>query len=215
MKIHYVYAHPEPRSFNGALKDVAMITLARQGHEVRVSNLYATRFKAVLDSQDFRIRVRHDLFNPAEEQIHGVATGSLAPDIQEEIERISWADLLIFQFPLWWTSMPAILKGWFDRVFAQGFVVDIAQGKVYDHGLLKGKKGMLVVTCGSSSDMYSPSGIHGDIRRHLSVIEHNILEFAGLEVLPPFLVFGVPSITPEGAALVLKEYEKVLAGLPS
>lgn len=214
MKILYVYAHPEPKSFNGALKDMAMITLAERGHEVKVSNLYAIRFKAVLDVQDFRIRMRHDIFNPAAEQIHGIATGSLAPDIQEEIERVTWADLLIFQFPLWWTSMPAILKGWFDRVFAQGFVVDIAGGRVYEKGLLRGKSAMLVVTCGSPEEMYSPGGAHGDIRRHLSVIEHNILEFCGIRVLPTFLVFGVPSISRERAGMVLKEYEKILESLP-
>ncbi|HII75953.1 MAG TPA: NAD(P)H-dependent oxidoreductase [Methanolinea sp.] len=214
MKILYVYAHPEPRSFNGALKDAAMVTLAVKGHDVKVSNLYAVRFKAILDAQDFRIRGRHDIFNPAAEQIHGIRTGSLAPDIQEEIERVSWADLIIFQFPLWWSSMPAILKGWFDRVFAQGFVVDIEAGKVYGQGLLKGKRGMLVVTCGSSEEMYSPSGVHGDIRRHLSVIEHNILEFTGIEVLPPFLVFEVPSISADRAGQVLKEYESRLAALP-
>ncbi|HNS82195.1 MAG TPA: NAD(P)H-dependent oxidoreductase, partial [Methanolinea sp.] len=90
MKILYVYAHPEPRSFNGALKDAAMVTLAVKGHDVKVSNLYAVRFKAILDAQDFRIRGRHDIFNPAAEQIHGIRTGSLAPDIQEEIERVSW-----------------------------------------------------------------------------------------------------------------------------
>jgi len=214
MKVLYIYAHPEPKSFNGALKDVAMVTLANMGHEVRVSNLYAMRFKAVLDAQDFRIRARHDIFNPAMEQIHGMSTGSLAPDILEEIERIAWADLLIFQFPLWWSSMPAILKGWFDRVFVQGFVVDIAAGKVYQHGPLKGKRGMLVVTCGSPEEMYSPEGVHGDLRRHLSVIEHNILGFTGIEVLPPFIVFGAPALPPERASQVIKEFELVLSSLP-
>jgi len=214
MKILYIYAHPEPRSFNGALKDVAMVTLTATGHEVKVSHLYAMKFKAVLDSQDFRIRARHDIFNPAMEQLHGMTTGSLASDIQEEIERIAWADLLIFQFPLWWSYMPAILKGWFDRVFIQGFAVNTAEGNVYDHGLLRGKKGMLVVTTGSPEEMYSPGGVHGDLKEHLSVIEHNILEFAGMGVLPPFIVFGASSMSPEKASLVLKEYERRLAGIP-
>lgn len=214
MKILYVYAHPEPKSYNGALKDVAMISLTGRGHEVRVSHLYAMRFKAVLDAQDFRIRASHDVFNPAEEQIHGISTNSLAMDIQEEIERIAWADLLIFQFPLWWSSMPAILKGWFDRVFVQGFVVDIGAGAVYERGLLRGKKGMLVVTTGSPEPMYAPGGIHGDLRRHLSVIEHNILEFCGIEVLPPFLIYGVPSMTEGERQRVLEEYGEILKRLP-
>ncbi|HMZ32172.1 MAG TPA: NAD(P)H-dependent oxidoreductase, partial [Methanoregulaceae archaeon] len=69
MNILYVYAHPEPRSFNGALKDTAMVTLGKMGHTVKVSNLYAVRWKAILDSQDFRMRQAPYQFNPALEQI--------------------------------------------------------------------------------------------------------------------------------------------------
>ena len=67
MNILYIYAHPEPRSFNGSLKDVAMVTLAKNGHAVKVSNLYAMKWKAVLDAQDFRMRRNPYQFNPAVE----------------------------------------------------------------------------------------------------------------------------------------------------
>ena len=210
MNVLYIYAHPEPRSFNGALRDTAMVTLARAGHQVKVSNLYVMKFKAVLDTQDFRIRADPDHFNPAAEQIHGFRTGSLAPDIREEIEKISWADLLVFQFPIWWSSMPAILKGWIDRVFVQGFVVDLEKGMVYDHGLLRGKKALIVATCGSTREMYSRGGVHGDLGERLSVITHTIFEFTGMTALSPFIVYNVPALTWEEGGHELERYRRFL-----
>jgi len=213
MKILYVYAHPEPRSFNGALKDVAMVSLAKKGHAVKVSNLYAIKWKAVLDVQDFRMRQNPYQFNPAIEQIHGVATRSFSPDIQDEIAKVAWADLLIFQFPVWWSSMPAILKGWFDRVFVQGFVVDLEKGRVYGEGLLKGKKAMIVATTGATQEMYSPRGIHGDIETHLSIVTHTIFEFVGMTALPSFIVFGAAGMTRDEGTMQLERYKKRLEEL--
>ena len=210
MNVLYIYAHPEPRSFNGALRDMAMLTLARCGHQVKASNLYAIKFKAVLDPADFRIRLNPNFFNPAGEQMHGVATGSLAPDILEEVDKIDWADLIIFQFPIWWSYMPAILKGWIDRVFVQGFVVDLREGRLYDRGLLKGKSAMIVTTCGASEDMYTKGGIHGDLQEHLSIITHNIFEFTGMTTLPSFIVYNVPAITREEGEKQLDRYRQVL-----
>jgi NAD(P)H dehydrogenase (quinone) len=213
MNVLYVYAHPEPRSFNGALRDAAMVTLARSGHQVKVSNLYVMKFKAVLDPQDFRIRADPYHFNPAEEQIHGFRTGSLAPDIREEIEKITWADILIFQFPIWWSFLPAILKGWIDRVFVQGFVVDIEHGRVYDRGLLRGKRGLIVATCGSTAEMYSREGIHGDLIGHLSTVTHTVFEFTGMEALPPFIVYNVPALNREERERQIERYRTFLESL--
>jgi len=131
----------------------------------------------------------------------------------EEIEKVSWADMIIFQFPVWWSNMPAILKGWFDRVFIQGFVVDLQEGRVYDRGLLKGKSAMLAVTTGASEEMYSPGGIHGDLRQHLSVIMHNTLEFTGISVLPPFIVFGAADMSREKGSREIDRYRNVLESL--
>jgi len=213
MNILYVYAHPEPRSFNGALKDVAMVSLAKKGHAVKVSNLYAIKWKAVLDAQDFRMRQNPYQFNPAIEQIHGVNTGSLAPDLQDEIAKVAWADLLIFQFPVWWSSMPAILKGWFDRVFVQGFVVDLEKGRLYGEGLLKGKKAMIVATTGATQEMYSPGGIHGNIETHLSIITHAIFEFVGMTALPSFIVFGAAGMTRDEGTRQLERYRTLLENI--
>ena len=210
MNILYVYAHPEPKSFNGALKDIAVVALSEKGHTVKVSNLYALKFKAVLDQHDFRIRDETAVFHPAPEQIHGIRTMSLAPDILEEIAKIRWADLIIFQFPIWWSYMPAILKGWIDRVLVQGFVVDIAEGNVYEKGLLNGKKAMIVATTGSSREDYSRDGIHGDLEQYLTIITHTIFEFCGLTVLPSFIVYSAAGMSVSEGKQELEHYRRVL-----
>ena len=61
----------------------------------------------------------------------------------EEIEKVSWADLLIFQYPLYWYSVPAIIKGWADKVLVQGFAFDFNCGAVLENGLLKVSRKLL------------------------------------------------------------------------
>jgi NAD(P)H dehydrogenase (quinone) len=208
-----VYAAPEPKSLNGALLGAAIKTLMESGMNVEISDLYGMSFKAVLDPADFPDRHDATVFDPAAEQLHAMACGSIAPDIATEMEKVRRADLLIVQFPIWWTSMPAILKGWFDRVFAQGFVVNLARGQVYATGLLRGKKAMVVVTAGSPPELYTTSGPHGDLHEHLRSLTHNILEFTGMEVLPTHVIFGAAEIAPEDADREVERYQDRLLAL--
>jgi NAD(P)H dehydrogenase (quinone) len=110
MKVLYIFAHPEPKSFNAAMKDTALSALKEKGHEVKLSDLYAMEFNPVLKASDFTDRKNPDLFNPFLEAIKASKTGAFSPDIKEEMEKVKWADLLIFQFPIFFTAMPAIMK---------------------------------------------------------------------------------------------------------
>ena len=122
MQILIVYAHPEPTSFNAAMKDLAVETLTAQGHSVVVSDLYAMGWNAVAGPQDVTgARSDTSRFSLAREQTHAMEQGNIAVDIAAEQAKLTAADLVIFQFPIWWFGMPAILKGWADRVFARGF----------------------------------------------------------------------------------------------
>jgi NAD(P)H dehydrogenase (quinone) len=122
MHVLIVYAHPEPKSFNGAMMNVAVETLRVGGHDVIVSDLYAMRFNPITSAEDFLgERCDLDFLSIAREQTRAFETHSLAPDIVAEQAKIKRADLVILQFPIWWFGMPAILKGWADRVFARGF----------------------------------------------------------------------------------------------
>lgn len=113
-----VHAHPEAKSLTSALKDLAVETLQQDGHTVLVSDLYAMNWKAVADRADFRQLARPERFSYRAESAHAYASGMQTQDVEREQEKLLWADAVLLTFPLWWFSMPAILKGWVDRVFA-------------------------------------------------------------------------------------------------
>lgn len=188
MNVLIVYAHHEPKSFNGALKDIAVAVLTEVGHQVKVSDLYAMNFKAIADRADFKEMLEPDYLKYGIEQRHAYENDALADDIKAEQEKLRWADLLILQFPIYWFSVPAILKGWVDRVFTTGFAY--SKGMSYDTGGLKGKRAMLSFTTGDPFDTYAHNGRHGDIDIVLWPIQNGILRFVGFDVLPPFIAWS-------------------------
>lgn len=213
MNVLIIFAHPEPNSLNGILKDIAAKTLRDNGHEVKISDLYGMHFKATLDKQDFTQRKDESFFSPIVEQLNASSAGSFTEDVRDEMKKVEWADLLIFQFPVWWTSYPAIMKGWIDRVFANGFAFDSSKDKYYETGLLKGKKAMISYTTGAPNAAYSKNGPHGDINELFKYITHNTLELTGLEVLPSFAIFGASLISKNEVKEHLEEYRKILQSL--
>jgi len=138
MKVLIIHAHPEPQSFCSAMKDTAVETLTQLGHEVKVSDLHAMNWNPVASEKDFKKRSQEDYLVYALEQREGFKHGQLADDIQGELEKLQWCDVLIFNFPMYWFSVPAILKGWIDRVFVSGYCY--GGKRFYDQGGLKGKK---------------------------------------------------------------------------
>lgn len=220
MKTLIVYAHPEPNSLNGALKDLAVTTLARAGHEVQVSDLYAMGWKAVVDAEDYGPAASQPL-RVVRDSGRAFDTGTLTPDIRAEQEKLLWADTVIFQFPLWWYSMPAILKGWVDRVFTAHFGYNVGEhsdtryGERYGEGILAGRKGLLSVTIGGQESHYSARGVNGPIEDLLFPIHHGILYYPGIEVLPPFVSYGADRMTEAGYADIAKAWEQRLLTLDS
>ena len=213
MKVLYVYAHPEPKSFNSVLKDIALDTLKETGHEIILSDLYAMKFNPVLTATDFPERKNLEVFKPFFEAIKASKEGTFAPDIKGEMEKVKWADMLIFQFPMYFTAMPAIMKGWIDRVLAPGFGFNPITNSIYDTGLLKGKYAMLVTTPGSSKTMYSEGGAHGDLNKHLESLTHCVFEYMGLKVLPSHIIYEASSMSREKGTEELKNYRKQLLEL--
>ena len=125
MKVLWVFAHPEQQSLNGALRNEGLSALADAGHTCQVSDLYAMKWKPTVDRDDFP-----DF--PPDERLHIPATsklahrtGTLSADVRAEQEKLDWAEAVVLQFPLWWYGMPAILKGWFDRVFVKGYAYGV------------------------------------------------------------------------------------------
>lgn len=194
MNVLIVYAHPEPQSLNGSLRDFSVQRLEAAGHEVQVSDLYAMQWKATLDANDSTAQ-SGDRFNPSLDSQQAFAQGVQSKDIELEQEKLLWADTVILQFPLWWFSMPAILKGWVERVYAYGFAYgvgehsDVRWGDRYGEGTLSGKRAMLIVTTGGWESHYAQRGINGPIDDILFPIQHGILHYPGFEVLPPFVLY--------------------------
>ncbi|MFJ8686526.1 NAD(P)H-dependent oxidoreductase [Micromonospora wenchangensis] len=200
MKTLIVYAHPEPRSLNGSLKDVAVSTLEAAGHEVRVSDLYAMNWKAVVDAADFG-GYATDPLRVVPSSGGAYDAGALTPDVTAEQEKLLWADTVILQFPMWWYTMPAILKGWVDRVFSFHFAYGVGvhdqtrYGERYGEGTLLGRRAILSVTVGGPQSHYTDRGINGPIEDLLFPIHHGILYYPGMEVLPPFVLYGADRIS--------------------
>ncbi len=169
--------------------------LQQAGHEVQVSDLYAMRWKAGYDADDSGAPPVGEFWRPTLDSKQAFAQGTQSADIVAEQEKLLWADTVIFQFPLWWFSMPAIMKGWIDRVYAWGFAYGVGEhsdrhwGDRYGEGTFVGKRAMLIVTAGGWAEHYSPRGINGPIDDILFPIQHGMLFYPGFEVLPPLVFY--------------------------
>lgn len=221
MKVLWVFAHPEPQSLNGALRDAGIRTLQQAGHEVRQSDLYAMRWKAVADADDFTDVDPDKRLVYASASYRGFRDGTQTPDVAAEQAKLMWADTIVIQFPLWWFSVPAILKGWFDRVLAAGWAYrvmdpnDPKRSLRYGDGNLKGKRGMLVVTTGAPAASMGPRGVSGDIDDLLFPVNYGIFWYTGVAALRPHVIHGANRMSPEEYACLERELAERLGGLES
>ena len=212
MKVLIVHAHYEAQSFNSALKDLAVEALQEAGHTVQVSDLYAMQWNPVASAADFGARSNPDYCTYALEQRHGVDSGTLAADIRGEIEKVEWCDLLILNCPVFWFSLPAILKGWIDRVFVSGKFY--GGRRVYDRGGMRGKKAMLTLTLGGQEHMFhDEQSIHGEMALMLRPILRGALAYTGFSVLPPYIAYHVPYISDAARQDILVDYRSRLASI--
>ena len=192
MNILIVYAHPEPTSFNAALKNRAVAVLTAAGHDVTVSDLHAESFNPVPGRHDFLSVADAGRFHYQTEQLKAAQEGRFAPDIAREQARVAVADILILQFPVWWGGVPAILKGWFDRVLAYGFAY--ADGRRFDTGLFKGRRALISVTTGGPLARFTEGDVYGHISRALWQPQQLTLAYMGYDVAEPFVAYAAPRV---------------------
>ena len=152
MNILIVFAHPEAKSLNGALLRTAEETLSALGHRVVITDLCAEEFESSCDRRSFVTVADSDRFYPQKEQAFAAEHHGFTATVTREIDRILAADIIIWQFPLWWFGMPAILKGYIDRILAYKVLYGGCQW--YETGVLKGKRGLVVVTTGGPASIY-------------------------------------------------------------
>lgn len=187
MNVLLVYAHPNPKSFNHAIWETVRKKVQALGHEVKERDLYALTFDPVLSGLD----------------LASFHAGKTPDTIRTEQDFITWAEMIVFIHPVWWTGLPAILKGYVDRVLAFGFAYTVDKDGV--KGLLKGKKVLVVNTTGTPSDYYQQIGMVDALKKTSDL---GIYAFCGLEVVDHLFFGGVPSVSDEVRRQYLVELER-------
>lgn len=206
MNVLIVYAHHEPTSFTSAMKNLAIEVLSRQGHAVTVSDLYGQGFNPTAQKWDF-VTTSGEHFNYMLEQRHAARLDmAFSPDITGEVQKMQAAELILFVAPIWWFGVPAMLKGWFDRVLAMGVAWD--GGKIYEGGLLRGKQAMIIGPAGHPAEYFKQDGKHkATIEQILHPINHGTLAFCGLNVHEPFVALNVLGLDDAGRAKALQDLQ--------
>ena len=213
MKVFLVYWHPEPRSFNAAMFRTAIETLSTAGHEVMTSDLHAMRFDPVSSRSNFTTVKEPDYFKPQVEEAYATEMNGFAPDVEAEIRKVEGCDLMIWQFPLWWFGLPAVLKGWVDRVFAMQRTY--GGGRIYQSGVFRGKRAMLSLSTGGPEQAYVEGGLQGDISGILRPVQRGVLQFLGFDVLAPQIVYGPARMTNDQRTIALATYARRLQSIGS
>jgi NAD(P)H dehydrogenase (quinone) len=176
MKHLIIYAHPNPESLNSFLKQTLAEHLWDTGHEVVIRDLYELNFNSVLSLEDMQ----------------GQRMGKVSDDVKQEQEYIFWADHITFIYPIWWTGMPAIMKGFIDRVFSYGFAYRYDQG--VQKGLLTGKQTTIINTHGKSKAEYEGIGMD----KALSLTsDKGVFTYCGLEINQHFFFDKADRPAPE------------------
>ncbi len=174
MKFTIIYSNHHKGNFNEELLIFLEQHLASQGHEYRVRDLYSMDFNAVLKTDDFE----------------GISAGNTPADIATEQKHIAWADVVVFIYPAWWGGMPAILKGYIDRVFSWGFAYKSNSSGPYP--LLVGKKALILSSMGQSKEDYE-RGMFAAMNR---INEEGIFGFCGIEVTDQIYFPSIQSVKP-------------------
>ena len=135
MNVLVVYCHPDPASFVAAARDRVLAALDRDGHVVRLTDLYAEGFDPCFDAHDRRTHLEP----------------GTAPALQRHADDLRWCEALVLVYPTWWSGQPAMLKGWIDRVWANGVAWTLPAGSNRLRPLLANVRRIVVVTTHGSS----------------------------------------------------------------
>lgn len=184
MKYLIIYAHPNPASFNHAIKETISEELIKNNKDFEIRDLYKIGFNPALSFND----------------LSAIQNGVVPPDIKTEQDYVSSADTLIFISPIWWSSIPAMLKGYIDRVFSLKFAYDITADGII--GLLKGKKTFIVNTTGASKEDYDKNGAFKMMNMSMDMA---IFQSVGMEVIEHKYFSSVPNVSDQDRKQMLEE----------
>lgn len=184
-----VFAHPNPKSFGKGIVDKIEEISKEKGDEIMIRDLYDIGFNPILKPTD----------------IVAFKEGNVPEDIKTEQEYVRIADIISFVYPVWWSGLPAMLKGYVDRVFSYGFAYEYTDEG--PRGLLTEKRGLLFCTTGTSSEDYAKSGMHDSMRQ---VSDQGIFKFCGIDVTNHAFFGAVPYVPDEIRYNYLIEVENII-----
>jgi len=188
MKVLIVFTHPNSNSFNHALLEKITTGLKQSGHDVRVKDLYQEDFNPVLNSDDLS-------------QLH---QGDIPARITKEQEQLLWAEGLVFIYPLWWFTPPAMLKGWFDVTLSNGVAFEYSSTGA--KGLLKHKKALVMITAGASEDYFIEKD---QLEISYRPITDGTLVFCGVEDVSHKIYYDIVNRSDEERAEILEKAEQL------
>ena len=164
MRVLVVYVHPKAQCFNRSVLDLTVKELTASGHEVQVADLYKEGFQPAMLAEDYA-------------QFEGKA---MPADVLREQDRVEWSDALVFIFPYWWWSIPALLKGWFDRVFSMGWAwLDPSKPELSP---LKPRKVLVLTSAGASKDQLAKRGYDSAFDTQLRVGVFGYCNFSDITI---------------------------------
>lgn len=137
MRTLVVYCNPNPKSYGAAVRDRTLAGLERGGHEIRINDLYADGFRPELSADEHRDHVEP----------------GVAPELDRYVDDLRWAEAIVFVYPTWWSGQPAMLKGWFDRVWGSGVAWELPEGASVVKPLLRNIRHLAIVTTHGSSKL--------------------------------------------------------------
>jgi NAD(P)H dehydrogenase (quinone) len=173
MKITIIYSNHQQGNFNEQLLERLKASLLKTGHEFVIRDLYAIDFNPVLRTRDFEM----------------IGSGQIPEDISKEQSFVKWADLLLFIYPVWWGGMPAIVKGYIDRVFSWGFAYKSNGNGAYP--LLTGKRAMVMSTMGQTRADYEK----GMFKAMNTINVEGVFGFCGIEVVDEIYFSSIHNIS--------------------
>jgi NAD(P)H dehydrogenase (quinone) len=190
MNVLVIYTHPIKESFNRKILAAVEQRLEESGHSVKIADLYAEKFPCAMTAEDFA----------AFENL------PMPPEILSEQERVDWCDAMIFIFPIWWWSLPAMLKGWIDRVMSYGWAwVD---PKDPDSGHLRHRKILVLATAGDSKESFAKRGYDTALHTQLNIGTWN---YCGFKDITTRIFHDVGPFTPESTRLAYLQEAQALA----
>jgi NAD(P)H dehydrogenase (quinone) len=187
-----IYAHPDKESFLKNILDEIIHEAKKQNHQIVLRDLLEMNFNPVLGYSD----------------LEKIRNGKIADEIAKEQDYIKNADIISVVYPIWYMSMPAVIKGYFDRTLTRGFAFDF-DGPVVN-GKLTNKKVYLFSTAGLNKDLYDTMYL---IENFNHIVDYGIFEFFCMEVYNHEYFWSIPFLNTHEKKEILKTVREIIQSM--